>query len=212
MVRFAILYLSLFMFTDILIAQDDMDCIFAKIHSNNQIDNTLKTGFYEIIEDRVIERDDLTYQVEYIQEIDTVIIENHFLFFKRERNAIIVKSKPVINSFYIKKPFERSQIPEIVFLIDPKPLILGNNITSIELIDSCTIQLEIDEYGKNEIEKVNNKNRESLIGLIINDKVVASFNIYRFRFYSDALHINFDFRHYSKKEIENIKSELEKKD
>lgn len=200
--------------SNILFAQKEMDCLFTKIHLNNLLDSTLKTGLYRVIRGNYITDQEKTYNIDYKQQIDTVIISERFMCFKRKKNAILVKNKAIVTESYRKKAFEREILPDIglFFQIDPTPLVLSNNMDVIHFKSiedsSFILHLEIDQYGKNNIEKIYWQNRRFSIGLIINDHLIQLADRSSVKIYNNTLYLDLKFNNYTKESMEKIEEEL----
>jgi hypothetical protein len=202
--------------TNILSAQDEMDNLFTKVHLNNLLDSTLTTGIYKINGGRYSSYKDFIYNVEYKQDIDTVTIIERFMCFKRKKKGIYIKTKPIVHKQNAKKAFERERprLEEFLYKLDPKPLILSNNINHIYIVQlqdsSFILHLEIDNYGKKNLEKIYYENHDIWFGVIINDNLLIDFEKHSF-IINKALSIDIEFNKCSREFMENIKRELMKK-
>lgn len=212
-----ILSLLFSMCANVLFAQKEMDCLFTKIHLNNLLDSTLKTGLYKVKGGNYITDEEKTYNINYKQQIDTVIIIERFMCFKRKKKAMLVKNKSIVTESYIKKAFERKILPsmDLFFQIDPKPLVLSNNINLINFKaiedSSFILHLEIDQYGKSNIEKIYQDNRNCSIGLIINDHLIQLADRSSMKIYNDTLYLDLKFTNYTKESMNKIEEELNNK-
>jgi hypothetical protein len=212
--KYIILIISSLYFSVSGSAQNSNEYNIVKTHLNNLLDSSLATGFYRVQKTKYIETCEMTPHIEYKQEISTKMVFLRYFLFKKKKEVVYIKSTPIVKWSY-EKPFEKEYIEnsDLYAVFSPMPVLLKNNIELIEIISnsdgSYNINLQIDEFGMQNLYAIHSTNNKDNIGLIINDDLIQLFGISSIKKINGKAWINLKFTDYQYDTIENIKNELE---
>ncbi len=219
LLKFKISLIIIFVASGYIFSQKNDDCLINEIQLKNLTDSSLYTGFYEIMKMSYIEIEEYDNKVEYKQEVKKIKYSKKVLFFKRKKEAVLVRNIPKITSKYSEKAFEKvlNENEEYKYKLNTRPILINRHIDSINIVsynDSLsTLKIKFNKKGNTIMNKFSEEGLKD-IGLVVNNKLIKfisisdinkSFNGYPSYNFN---HFELQFSNCTKEEIENVKKDL----